>query len=238
MRKEPIYGKCCFCTKFREAAETDIGISYGAPVDLYYCSECLGLEKVAGEVEPKAEKPGKYLPAKEIRAIGETSVSIVLKALKITSQSKDEINEAIKKSWDGYLRPVTLKRALIALVRAGMIAETRQRTGTETYRLLESKSSTNDERVAANSRRLNSKQIKELGRTPASIVLETISRGASTRKQINESINIRWGGYLRHELLETALARLVREGSIVAAVHGIEQSYYVPANRRVAGGVA
>ena len=254
--KEKVYKNCCECQKFRAVADSDKKILYGKLIDIYFCATCLGLEEEAIEEEDKpVEKIViRYLSAKEVKEMGETFISIVVNAMSHNDQSKVQVNEAIKEVYDKFLRPQAIEKAIGALKLSGMIEGGAQQGWVEeggtrrgwidTYRLIKADLSlgTQDQafKTAArnfkqrNAPQLNVRRIKEIGQTPEAIALEIISRGAATRKQINQAIKLRWGNLMRCELLEKALIKLASKGEIVATGIGSDQKYYITVKRRLA----
>lgn len=254
--KEKEYKTCCECKAFRAVADSDKKILYGKLIDIYYCAPCLGLEEepIEEEEKPVEKIVIRYLSAKEVKAMGETFISIVVKALSHEDRSRVQINEAIKAVHDKFLRPQSIDKAIGALKLAGMVEGGAQqgwveeggtrRGWIETYRLIKADLSleVQDQAFRAASRnfkqrnapQLSGRQIKAIGETPEAIVIEIISRGAATRKQIGQAIKIRWGTVMRHELLEKTLIKLAREGELATTGIGSDQKYYLTVKRRLA----
>ena len=253
---EKVYKNCCVCTNLRAVADSDKKILYGKLIDIYFCAPCLGLEEEAIEEEEKpVEKIViRYLSAKEVKEMGETFISIVVKALSHEDQSRVQINEAIKAVYDKFLRPQAIDKAIGALKLAGMVEGGAQQRWVEeggtrqgwfdTHRLIKADPSLEVQdqafRAAArnfkqrNAPQLNVRRIKAIGQTPEAIVLEIISRGAATRKQINQAIKLRWGNLMRCELLEKTLIKLAKEGELATTGIGSDQRYYITVKRRLA----
>ena len=252
--KEKEYKNCCVCRKLRAVADSDEKILYGSLTIIYFCAPCLGLEEEAIEEEKPVEKIViRYLSAKEVKARGETFISIVVKALSHEDRSRVQINEAIKAVHDKFLRPQAINKAIGALKLSGMIEggmqqsrieESGRQGWLETYRLISLASLEVQDTTVKTAlqffkqrnapQQLSGRQIKAIGQTPDAIVLEIISRGAATRKQINQAIKIRWGSVMRHELLEKTLIKLAEVGAIVATGIGSDQRYYITVKRRLA----